>query len=60
VRDNIALFAPFATNARLLESADAVGAGTLVERLGGLSGELGHAGEGISAGEAQLLALARV
>jgi ATP-binding cassette subfamily C protein len=32
----------------------------LVARLGGLEGELGHAGEGISPGEAQLLALARV
>jgi ATP-binding cassette subfamily C protein len=60
VGENLALFAPSATDAQLLAAADAVGAGDLVRRLGGLSGELDHAGEGISAGEAQLLALARV
>jgi ATP-binding cassette subfamily C protein len=60
VRDNLALFSPSATDAHLLTAADAVGAKELVARLGGLSGEIGHAGAGISAGEAQLLALARV
>lgn len=60
VRENLALLTPSASDARLLAAADAVGAGGLVERLGGLSGEVGHGGEGVSASDAQLLALARV
>ncbi|WP_410621792.1 ATP-binding cassette domain-containing protein [Amycolatopsis sp. cmx-8-4] len=60
VRDNIALFAPSASDAALAAAATAVGAGALLKRLGGLDAEIGHGGEGISAGEAQLLALARV
>jgi ATP-binding cassette subfamily C protein len=60
VRDNVALFAPSASDDALSAAADAVGAGTLLKRLGGLDAEIGHGGEGISAGEAQLLALARV
>jgi ATP-binding cassette subfamily C protein len=62
VRENLALLAPSAPDARLLAAADAVGAGELVARLGGLSGELGAGATGVtvSAGEAQLLALARV
>ncbi|MEC3975463.1 ABC transporter ATP-binding protein, partial [Amycolatopsis sp. H20-H5] len=60
VRDNLSLFAPTASDGQLFAAAEAVGAAELVRGLGGLSGEIGHAGEGISAGEAQLLALARV
>ncbi|MFE0022407.1 ATP-binding cassette domain-containing protein [Amycolatopsis sp. NPDC059021] len=58
VRDNLGLFNATATDAQLLASADAVGAGELVRRLGGLDGELGHGD--VSAGQAQLIALARV
>jgi ATP-binding cassette, subfamily C, bacterial len=62
VRENLALFAGAASDTELLAAADAVGAGDLLERLGGLSGELGHGQRDgtVSAGEAQLLALARV
>ncbi|MFD8493860.1 ABC transporter ATP-binding protein [Amycolatopsis sp. NPDC059657] len=60
VRDNLALFAPDATDDELLDAADAVGAGDLLARLGGLDGEIGHGREGVTAGGAQLLALARV
>ncbi|WP_199429684.1 ATP-binding cassette domain-containing protein [Qaidamihabitans albus] len=72
VRENIALFAPSATDNQLLAAAETVGAGELVERLGGLYGEVGHAvhtgptaGEAgerkvLSAGEAQLLSLVRL
>lgn len=60
VRENLALFAPSATDAALLAAAEAVGADELVDRLGGLSAKLGHASSGLSAGEAQLLAVARV
>lgn len=60
VRENLALFAPTASDAALLTAAEAVGASALVTRLGGLSGTVGHSGGGLSAGEAQLLASARV
>jgi len=60
LRENLALFAPTATDADLLAAVDAVGATELVARIGGLSAALGHAGAGLSAGEAQLLAVARV
>ncbi|WP_370970177.1 ATP-binding cassette domain-containing protein [Amycolatopsis sp. cg9] len=60
VRDNVSLFAPSASDDDLSSAADAVGAGALLRRLGGLDAEIGHGGEGVSAGEAQLLALARV
>ncbi|TWP44730.1 ABC transporter ATP-binding protein [Lentzea tibetensis] len=60
VRENLALFAPAASDAELLDAAAKVGAADLVERVGGLDATLGHAGAGLSAGEAQLLALARV
>lgn len=56
LRENLALFAPTATDEQLTESVHAVGAEEVVARLGGLDGEVGH----VSAGEAQLLALARV
>ncbi|GAB2761690.1 ABC transporter ATP-binding protein [Amycolatopsis magusensis] len=60
VRENLALLTPDATDEHLHEAARAVGAGELIDRLGGLDGELGHAAEGLSAGQAQLLGLARV
>ncbi|GAA1345416.1 ATP-binding cassette domain-containing protein [Saccharothrix algeriensis] len=60
VRDNLALLAPAASDAALLASVEAVGAAEVVARLGGLGGAVGHAGGGLSAGEAQLLAAARV
>ncbi|MFI5605659.1 ATP-binding cassette domain-containing protein [Amycolatopsis sp. NPDC051903] len=59
VRDNLALFAPAASDEHLARAAEAVGAADLLTRLGGLDGELGHEAEGLSGGEAQLLALAR-
>ncbi|GLZ33884.1 ABC transporter ATP-binding protein [Lentzea sp. NBRC 105346] len=60
VRENLALLAPWASDSDLVDAVTAVGAGPLLQRLGGLDARLGHAGEGLSAGEAQLLALARV
>jgi ATP-binding cassette, subfamily B, bacterial RamB/AmfA len=60
VRDNVGLFASSASDDALSAAVDAVGASALLRRLGGLDAEIGHGGEGISAGEAQLLALARV
>ncbi|SEF30854.1 ATP-binding cassette, subfamily C [Amycolatopsis pretoriensis] len=60
VRDNVGLFASSASDDTLSSALDAVGASALVQRLGGLDAEIGHGGEGISAGEAQMLALARV
>ncbi|CAL9596609.1 Vitamin B12 import ATP-binding protein BtuD [Actinosynnema sp. ALI-1.44] len=60
VRENLALFAPSASDEALLEAVSAVGASGVVARLGGLDGVVGHGGGGLSAGEAQLLAVARV
>ncbi len=60
VRENLALLAPRATDDELVEAVKTVGAKPILDRLGGLDARLGHAGEGLSAGEAQLLALARV
>ncbi|MFD4643307.1 ABC transporter ATP-binding protein [Lentzea sp. NPDC058436] len=60
VRENLTLLAPWATDDELVEAAKKVGAKQLLDRIGGLDGTLGHGGEGLSAGEAQLLALARV
>ncbi|MET8763795.1 ABC transporter ATP-binding protein [Lentzea sp. NPDC004782] len=60
VRENLALLAPWATDEDLIDAVKKVGAKPLLGRLGGLDARLGHAGEGLSAGEAQLLALARV
>jgi ATP-binding cassette subfamily C protein len=60
VRENLALLSPGATDQELLDAVNKVGATPLVDGLGGLDAALGHGGEGLSAGEAQLLALARV
>ncbi|QUH02408.1 ABC transporter ATP-binding protein [Saccharopolyspora erythraea] len=59
-RENLALLAPRADDAHLMRAASAVGADALLDRLGGLDAALGHAGAGLSAGERQLLGLARV
>ncbi|WP_133852180.1 ABC transporter ATP-binding protein [Labedaea rhizosphaerae] len=60
VRENLALFAPDADDARLWTAVEAVGAADLIARLGGLDAELGHGATELSAGERQLLALARI
>jgi len=61
LRDNVALFDPRPDDARLLEAFAALGLGGWLERLpAGLSTVLGPGGSGLSAGEAQLVALARV
>ncbi|MEU3272518.1 ABC transporter ATP-binding protein [Saccharomonospora sp. NPDC006951] len=65
VRENLAVFSMCSRFARvpdgrLLASIAAVGADEVVERLGGLSGEIGHRNRGLSAADAQLLALARL
>ena len=56
VRENLALFAPSATDEQLVEAVRAVHADEVVARLGGLYGQVSD----VSAGEAQLLGLARV
>ena len=59
VAENVALFAPLPRE-RIVAAVETVGAGALVARLpGGLDHRLGERGEGLSAGERQLLALAR-
>ncbi|GAA1984255.1 ABC transporter ATP-binding protein [Amycolatopsis minnesotensis] len=58
VRENLALFATGLSDEDLLAVCRAVHADELVQRLGGLGAELGHGA--LSAGEAQLIALARV
>ncbi|WP_243792137.1 ABC transporter ATP-binding protein [Saccharopolyspora gloriosae] len=60
VRENLALLAAEATDAHLLAAVTAVGAGELVRELGGLTGPIRHGGAGLSAGQRQLLALARL
>ncbi|GGM63136.1 ABC transporter ATP-binding protein [Longimycelium tulufanense] len=60
VRENLALLAPEVSDDALLRAAWAVGADAIVAQLGGLDATLGHGGEPLSAGERQLLALARV
>ncbi|MEU5875231.1 ATP-binding cassette domain-containing protein [Glycomyces sp. NPDC047369] len=57
VRANLAYLAPGAGDGSLYDSAAAVGAAGLVERLGGLDGVVDP--RGLSGGERQLLALAR-
>ena len=58
VRENLALLAPTASDEALLNAATAVGASTLITKLGGLSAPLHH--HNLSSGEAQLLSAARV
>ncbi len=58
IRDNVTLFDDDVDDARVIDALRAVGLDGLVD--GGIDRELGSAGTGLSAGEAQLLSLARV
>lgn len=58
VRDNVTLFDPAPTDQQVETALQRAGLDTLVD--GGIHRELGSGGAGLSAGEAQLLALARV
>lgn len=58
IRDNVALFDPEPTDDEVIAALRAVGLGALAD--GGIDRLLGAGGAGLSAGEAQLLAMARV
>ncbi|HEY1175978.1 MAG TPA: ABC transporter ATP-binding protein, partial [Phytomonospora sp.] len=58
--ENIGQLAPGAGEAALTRAAEAVGLGELLDRAGGLSARVGAGGVELSAGERQLVALARV
>jgi ABC-type multidrug transport system fused ATPase/permease subunit len=58
LRDNVTLFDDEPTDAAVIDALQRVGLGRLADN--GIDRELGAAGAGLSAGEAQLLALARV
>ena len=58
VRDNVAMFDPAPTDDQVVAALRQAGQQTLVD--GGIHRPLGAGGAGLSAGEAQLLALARV
>lgn len=58
IRDNVTLFDPVPSDVAVAEALSKAGLDALVD--GGLHRELGAGGAGLSAGEAQLLALARV
>ena len=59
VRDNVGFARPGASDAELRQALRAVGIEDVVERLGGLDGIVHERGATLSAGERQLLALAR-
>jgi ATP-binding cassette subfamily B protein len=59
VRDNVAFARPSAKDGELREALTAVGIDDLVDRLGGLDAPVHERGASLSAGERQLLALAR-
>jgi ATP-binding cassette subfamily B protein len=59
VRDNVAFARPTATDEELSAALAAVGIDDLVDRLGGLDAVVHERGASLSAGERQLLALAR-
>jgi ATP-binding cassette subfamily C protein len=59
IRENVTYLHPGASDAATRDAVGAVGAEELVARLGGLDAELEPCGGGLSAGEHQLLALAR-
>ena len=59
VRDNVGFARPGASDTELYEALRAVGIEDVVERLGGLDGIVHERGSTLSAGERQLLALAR-
>jgi ATP-binding cassette subfamily B protein len=58
LRDNVTLFDDEPTNDAVIDALHRVGLGALAD--GGIARSLGAGGAGLSAGEAQLLALARV
>ncbi|MDW3216401.1 MAG: ABC transporter ATP-binding protein [Ilumatobacteraceae bacterium] len=58
IRDNVTLFDPTPTDDEVADALRAVGLGALAD--GGVGRALGAGGAGLSAGEAQLLAMARV
>ena len=58
IRDNVTLFDPGPTDAAVVTALERAGLGALARA--GIHRQLGPAGAGLSAGEAQLLALARV
>lgn len=61
LRDNIALYRPEASDAEVEEAARAAGLGTLIDQLpAGLLTLVGERGRGLSGGQAQRVALARV
>ena len=61
MRDNVSLFDPSVADGRIVEVLEHLGlAERLLDRPGGLDAELDADGVGLSAGEGQLLALARV
>ena len=59
VRDNVAFARPDAPDDELYAALEAVGIADLIERLGGLDAVVHERGASLSAGERQLLALAR-
>jgi len=59
VRDNVSFARPQTNDAELHQALDAVGMVDVVQRLGGLDGIVHERGATLSAGERQLLALAR-
>ena len=59
VRDNVGFARSDASDAQLREALQAVGVDEVVDRLGGLDGIIHERGATVSAGERQLLALAR-
>jgi ATP-binding cassette subfamily B protein len=58
IRQNVALFDPDPTDEQIIAALRAVGLDALAD--GGIDRQLGAGGAGLSAGEAQLLAMARV
>jgi ATP-binding cassette subfamily B protein len=59
IRDNVAFARPDATDDELRQALEAVGIDDLVDRIGGLDAPVHERGASLSAGERQLLALAR-
>ena len=59
VRDNVAFARPDATDEELQAAFEAVGIDDVIDRLGGLDAPVHERGASLSAGERQLLALAR-
>lgn len=59
IRDNLTYLRPYATADQVAEAVAAVGLAETVDRLGGLDAEIPPGGGALSAGERQLVALAR-